>query len=155
VRAAALVPGCELRIVGDGPLRAELAAEAQRVGANLQLLGPRDDVRPELERAALLAMPCVIAADGDRDSMPVVVKEALAMEVPVVCSDEVGLPELVRPEFGRLVAPGDHEALAAALRELLDLTPQQRAAMGAAGRAHVAEHANVLTEARRLSELLR
>ena len=36
-----------------------------------------------LEQASVLAMPCVVAPDGDRDSMPVVVKEALAMEVPV------------------------------------------------------------------------
>ena len=52
-------------------------------------------------------MPAVVAANGDRDSMPVVVKEAMAMEIPVVASDEVGLPELVRDEFGRLAPPGD------------------------------------------------
>ncbi len=45
----------------------------------------------------------MIAADGDRDTMPVVVKETLAMEVPVVASDEVGLPELVRDGWGRLL----------------------------------------------------
>jgi glyoxylate reductase len=39
------------------------------------------------------------------------------MEVPVVASNEVGLPEIVRPESGRLVPPGDEAALAAALRE--------------------------------------
>ena len=50
-------------------------------------------MRAELERADVLAMPCVVAADGDRDSMPVVVKEAMAMELLVVASDEVGLPE--------------------------------------------------------------
>jgi pimeloyl-ACP methyl ester carboxylesterase len=60
-------------------------------------------------------MPCVVAADGDRDTMPVVVKEALAMEVPVVASDEVGLPEVVRGGWGRLVPPGDAAALADAL----------------------------------------
>jgi glycosyltransferase involved in cell wall biosynthesis len=99
-------------------------------------------------------MPSVVAADGDRDSMPVVVKEALAMEVPVVASDEVGLPEIVRPEFGRLVPPGDEAALAAALAELLALPTAERAAMGRAGRAFVKEHADSRAEAAKLSGLL-
>ncbi|MBA2350067.1 MAG: glycosyltransferase [Solirubrobacterales bacterium] len=148
-----------LEIVGDGPLRAELTAEVERLGLSgvVELVGRREasEVRVALERAAVLVMPCVVAADGDRDSMPVVVKEALAMELPVVVSDEVGLPELARPEFARLVPPGDPRALAAALSELLSRTPQERAAMGRAGRAFVTEHANLRRETARLSDLLR
>ncbi len=83
--------------------------------------------------------------------MPVVVKEALAMEVPVVASDEVGLPEVVRPEWGRLVPPGDAAALAIAIDELLALPAAERAAMGRAGRAHVAEHCDAAREAARLA----
>jgi glycosyltransferase involved in cell wall biosynthesis len=104
-----------------------------------------------LEGADLLAAPSVVAADGDRDTMPVVVKEALAMEVPVVASDEVGLPEVVRPEWGRLVPPGDSDALAEAIDELLALPPTERAAMGRAGRAFVTEHCNLSTETARLA----
>jgi colanic acid/amylovoran biosynthesis glycosyltransferase len=99
-------------------------------------------------------MPCVVASNGDRDSMPVVVKEALAMEVPVVASDEVGLPELVRPQWGRLVPPGDSGALAAAIRELLELPVDQRAAMGRAGREHVLAAANVRIETEKLARLI-
>ncbi len=143
-------------IVGDGPQRAALEAEIARLGAPVELVGAQalGAVRELLERAAVLAMPCVVAADGDRDSMPVVVKEALAMEVPVVVSDEVGLPEIVRPAFGRLVPPGDEPALAAALAEIASLPAAERAAMGRAGRAFVAEHADVHTETARLSALL-
>jgi glycosyltransferase involved in cell wall biosynthesis len=140
-----------VRIVGDGPLR-----EALR-GRGIELLGAQspDEVRAVLEGADLLAMPCVVAEDGDRDAMPVVVKEALAMELPVVATDEVGLPELVRPEWGRLVPPGDPDALAAAIDELLALPVEERAAMGRAGRAFVERHCDVATEAVRLSALLR
>ena len=99
-------------------------------------------------------MPCVVAPDGDRDSMPVVVKEALAMEVPVVASREVGLPELVRPEWGRLHPPGDVRALADALAELLALEPHERAAMGRAGSAFVIEHCHVDRETTRLAGLI-
>ncbi len=79
-----------LVVIGDGPLRDELDALIQRLGLEdtVELLGsrPPDEVRAELENADLLAMPCVVAANGDRDTMPVVVKEALAMEIPVVAT---------------------------------------------------------------------
>jgi len=137
-----------VRIVGDGPLRDELGG-VELAGA----LDP-DGVRAELERADVLAMPCVVAADGDRDSMPVVVKEAMAMELMVVASDEVGLPECVREPWGRLVAPGDPDALRKAIEEVLALSPDERAAAGAAGRAWVLEHADVQRETARLADLI-
>ena len=143
-------------IVGDGPLRSRLQGLARETGAPVTFTGalPPGAVRAALEEADVLAMPCRIAPDGDRDSMPVVVKEALAMELCVVASDAVGLPEIVREPWGALHAPGDHEALAAALRAMLDRPPAERAAAGAAGRAWVLEHASIQAETRRLSELI-
>jgi glycosyltransferase involved in cell wall biosynthesis len=147
-----------LVIAGDGPLRRPLAEaiEARGLGERVAIadVWGTEAVSELLEQADLLAMPAVIARDGDRDAMPVVVKEALAMEVPVVASDEVGLPEIVAEEWGRLVAPGDPEALAAAIGELLALPPERRAAMGAAGRAHVLEHCDVVAEAAKLAALI-
>jgi glycosyltransferase involved in cell wall biosynthesis len=96
----------------------------------------------------------VVAGDGDRDTMPVIAKEALAMEVPVVASDAVGLPEVVRPQWGRLVPPGDPRALAVALAELLALPAAERAAMGRAGRAHVVAECDVRAGSARLAELV-
>jgi glycosyltransferase involved in cell wall biosynthesis len=111
-------------------------------------------VRAELERADVLAMPCAVARNGDRDSMPVVVKEALALELPVIATDEVGLPELVRPEWGLLVPPHNPAALADAIRELLAKSADERVAMGRAGRAFVSEHCNVDAEAAKLAALI-
>jgi colanic acid/amylovoran biosynthesis glycosyltransferase len=152
-------PPTRVVIAGDGVLRGELERHARRLELDREVALPRADgfeaVRELLEGADLLAMPCVIAADGDRDSMPVVVKEALAMELPVVASDEVGLPELVRPGWGRLVPPGDEAALAAAIAELLELPAGERAAMGRAGREFVLEHCDVDREAERLAALIR
>ena len=155
VDAAARARVDSVLIAGDGPLRAELEAQIDELGLGdtVELLGeqPPDRVRALLERADVLAAPCVVAADGDRDTMPVVVKEALAMEVPVVASDEVGLPEVVKPQWGRLVPPGDAEALARALDDLLDLPPDERAAMGRAGREFVTAHCNLHTETAKLA----
>jgi len=155
---ASEAPLDRLEIIGDGPLRAELERRVRDLGiqSTVSLVGWRDpdDVRELVERADLLAMPCVVAADGDRDSMPLVVKEALALEVPVVVTDEVGLPELVQQGWGRLVPPGDARALAEAIAELLALPEETRAAMGTAGRAWVAEHCNTTLETRKLAELI-
>ena len=157
LRARGAIPE-RVTIVGDGPLGSSLARQARRLGVDdvVALVGAREprEVLELLERADLLAMPCVIAADGDRDSMPVVVKEALAMEVPVVASDEVGLPEIVGEGWGRLVPPGDAAALAAAIEEILALEPGQRAAMGRAGRAFVIEHGNLQRETAKLAGLM-
>ncbi len=156
ITAISGVPDAELVLIGGGPLRDELTEQARTLGVNVRFTGPLGpaDVRAELERADVIAMPCVIAADGDRDSMPVVVKEALALELIVAASDEVGLPELVRPPWGRLVTPGSPDQLAQALRDLLALAADDRAAAGAAGRKYVIEHCNVDRETAKLAALL-
>ena len=158
VEAVAALSRVQLRVVGDGPLRAALERQAQQSGAGerIAFLGslPPAAVRDALEQADVLAMPCVVASDGDRDSMPVVVKEAMAMELLVVGSDEVGLPECVRAPWGALCPPGDAGALAAALGEMLALPAQERANAGRAGRAWVGAHADVDAETARLVRAL-
>ena len=154
--AIAQLPDVRLRIVGDGPLRPQLAAAAERCDGRVELLGSRvpDEVRAELEQADLLAMPCVVARDGDRDSMPVVVKEAMAMELLVVASEEVGLPECVLAPWGVLAPPGDADALAACLRAALALSPQERRRAGAQARAWVQANSDVDVETARMATII-
>jgi colanic acid/amylovoran biosynthesis glycosyltransferase len=156
VDAVARLPDVRLRIVGDGPLRARLAQAAERCDGRVELLGSRAPaaVRAELERADVLAMPCVVARDGDRDSMPVVVKEAMAMGVLVVASDEVGLPECVLAPWGWLAPPGDAGALAEVLRAALALDPGQRRAAGAQARAWVQRNSDVDAETARMAGII-
>jgi colanic acid/amylovoran biosynthesis glycosyltransferase len=147
-----------LVIVGDGELREDLVEQARRLGLDecVNFVGARtpEEVRALLESAAVLAMPAVVAPDGDRDSMPVVVKEALAMGVPVVASDEVGLPEVVREEWGRLIPPGDAAALADAIGELLETPADERERMGRRGRNFVVEEFRTEVQARKLMDLI-
>ena len=156
VDAAALLEDVSVQIVGDGPLRDELARRVAASGAPVELLGSRPPagVLAAMAQADVLAMPCVVARDGDRDSMPVVVKEAMAMGVLVVASDEVGLPECVLAPWGYLHPPGDAEALAAALRAALALTAGERRAAGEAARAWVREHADVDRETARMAAVI-
>jgi len=158
LQAVARAPVDRLVVVGDGPLRAELAALARDLGIDDRVswrgaLGI-DEVREALEDADVLAMTAVPVADGDRDVLPVVVGEALSMEIPVVASDFVGLPEVVREPWGRLVPPGDVEAIAAALTEVLELPPEDRIAMGRAGRAFVVAERDLTAAAQRMTALI-
>jgi glycosyltransferase involved in cell wall biosynthesis len=159
IDAVAQLPDVRVRIVGDGPLRAALEQRAERAGVadRVEFAGSAApaDVRAALETADVLAMPCVVAGDGDRDSMPVVVKEAMAMQLLVVASDEVGLPECVLAPWGALAAPGDPEALAVALRDALALAPAERLQAGKAAREWVREHADVDKETARMAAVLR
>ncbi|MGI8727175.1 MAG: glycosyltransferase [Solirubrobacterales bacterium] len=163
VRAAALLeeggPAGEIEIAGEGPLGGRLRALIAELGVagRVKLLGPTwgpEAVRDLLESADLLVVPSVIAADGDRDALPLVAYEGLAMELPILASDLVGLPELVQPPRGRLVEPGDPEALAGAIAEALSQPVAERRAAGARGREHLLEHFDPERATARLAELM-
>jgi len=102
-------------------------------------LGPRDNaaVKLELLTADLAVLPCVVAADGERDGIPIFLCEAMALGVPVVSTPISGIPELVRDgDTGFLAAPGDAGALAATLARALG-DRRTTAAIAERGRAAV------------------
>ena len=111
-------------IVGTGPLELALRALMQRCGLEdrVQLVGlrPRSEVVAHIRDAAVLAAPCVIGSDGDRDGLPTVLLEAMALGTPCVSTDVTGIPELLQGDESGLVVPQhDPAALAAALERLL------------------------------------
>ena len=130
-------------LVGEGPDAGPLRA---RIGAlsldeHVVLTGalPRDDVITRLAQADVVVAPSVPTPQGKREGIPVVLMEAMAMARPVVASRLSGIPELVDDgRSGLLVPPGDVDALAAAIAEVL-VDPGRRRRMGAAGRARVVE----------------
>ena len=116
-------PWLRLEVIGSGPLADELVQLAAELGVadRVSWLGPQpaDVVERAYARAGVVALPCRIDGDGDRDGLPTVLVEALARGIPVVSTDIVGIPELVRHgETGLLVPPDDPHALARALADL-------------------------------------
>jgi glycosyltransferase involved in cell wall biosynthesis len=112
------------RIIGAGALQGALQQQIDRLtlGGRVELVGPlpQGEVSKEMQRSAALAMPCVIGADGDRDGLPNVIQEALALGTPVVTTDVTGIPEVVRDgQTGLQVPQRDPAALAEALDRLL------------------------------------
>jgi glycosyltransferase involved in cell wall biosynthesis len=110
---AAARSGVPLRVAGEGPAADELADQARRLGAPVELLGRvgRDELGRLLAGAGALLMP-----SRYHEFSPYAALEAMAAGVPVVASRLGGLPELIGPE--RCIPPNDPDALAARLTEL-------------------------------------
>jgi glycosyltransferase involved in cell wall biosynthesis len=71
--------------------------------------------------ATIFALPCVTGPDGDRDGIPNVILEAMAMRLPVVSTRHSGIPEAIDDgRTGLLVPPGDPGEIANAIARLLD-----------------------------------
>ncbi|HKB15054.1 MAG TPA: glycosyltransferase family 4 protein [Planctomycetota bacterium] len=109
---------------GDGPERASLEALVARHGleGRVEFLGPvpSDRVRELLLRSDLAVLPCVVAADGDRDGIPTFLLEAMLCGVPVVTTPVSGIPELVVDgETGFLARPGEPDSLAETIERAL------------------------------------
>ena len=114
-RLAAEVPSARVLLVGDGPERAALEARARALGvaARLHVTGATPEV------AAHLAAADVLAAPSRNEGMGRALVEAMALGLPVVATAVGGIPAVVEDGgCGRLVPPGDADALAAALAGL-------------------------------------
>jgi glycosyltransferase involved in cell wall biosynthesis len=145
-------------IVGDGPLREALAARVRQLGLDdvVTLAGarPQDDVIDHYRGADVFALPCVTGTRGDRDGIPNVILEAMAMELPVVSTATSGIPEaVIDGETGLLVEPGDAAALARALARLLD-DRELREGLGRRGRQVVRQRFDLEANVKELYELL-
>ena len=132
---------CE--IVGYGEEHDALAHRIENagLGRHVRLAGKlaREQVIDAYARADVFVQPSRITADGDRDGIPNVLLEAMAMGLPVVASAVSGIPEVVRDGVNGLLVPADAPlALADAIERVL-ARPQEAAALGRSARAAVAE----------------
>lgn len=115
----------QCRIIGAGELDADLREQITRqgLGKHVDLPGPRPraEVIDEIRGAAVFAAPCVVGQDGNRDGLPTVLLEAMALGTPCVSTDVTGIPEILHDgKTGLMVSQHDPAALAAALERLFD-----------------------------------
>ena len=119
-------------LVGDGELEAELRERVARLGlAHVTFAGRADGaaLRSRYADADMFVLP------SEREGMPLVLLEAMAMALPTVATDIPGTRDVVGGEVGTLVPLGDAAALRSALVELSS-DPAAYARMSAAARAH-------------------
>ncbi len=151
--AKLVAEGVQIRVtlVGDGSLRSQIENRVRELGIadSVRLAGTMSGSQIRAEILASRAMVLPSFAEG----LPVVLMEALGLGRPVVSTWVAGIPELVNASCGWLVAPGDAGALADALRQAIDASPEQLTAMGEAGRTRVAAAHDSATEAGKLLHL--
>lgn len=110
--------------IGSGELKGEIRTMIRDIGLHhrLQLLGtlPHEEVISYYRRAHCFALACKVAPNGDRDGIPNVLIEAMAVGVPVVSTRVSAIPELVENGVtGTLVEPENPAAMADAILEVL------------------------------------
>jgi len=147
-----------LVIVGDGPMHQYLV----RMAGGLQLRdrvefvggASRAELRRLYEQADVFALPSVVAADGDRDGLAVVLLEVLAMGIPTVASKISAIPELIEHQkTGLLAQSGDPRDLADKLEVAL-YDEEVRGRLSLLGRRKIEKYFDANRNATALATLL-
>jgi glycosyltransferase involved in cell wall biosynthesis len=142
-----------LRFAGDGPDRAGLALNVAQRGLNPYVVfegwQSPDGVRALYQQADILVLPSF--AEG----IPVVLMEAMAMEIPCVTSRITGIPELIRDQVdGLLVTPSSDEELAAAIARLME-DARLRRKLGTSARQRILESYDLRNNTAQLGSIFR
>ena len=153
VRVHRAAPECRLLFVGAPPARIVSMTEAARsrgLGDAVTVVGHRADI-PEILAASDLVVDASYAGLGLTGSL----REALAVETPVIGTRLEGIPELITDgETGLLVSPRNPEALAQAMLRTVE-NPSRALAMARAGRKRVEAHFSTAIKLRRTVALYR
>jgi colanic acid/amylovoran biosynthesis glycosyltransferase len=142
-----------LRLVGDGPDRKRLEENIRERGIEKYVVFEgwvnQDGVRNLYKEADLFVLASF--AEG----VPVVLMEAMAMEIPCVSTNITGIPELIRNGIdGMLVPPSDDRELVNAIKTLMD-DPELRERLGRSGRERVIEKYNLSKNTEYLAGIFR
>ena len=143
-------------IVGGGQEEHNLRRRHEALGlaGAAEFLGPRshDDALEVVRQSRMVALPCVVGEDGNRDALPTALLEALALGRPAVSTELEGVTEIVEHNHNGLLVPQHApDALADALDLLLsDIELCRR--LGRAGRAFVEQRFDLSKNAGRLAQ---
>jgi glycosyltransferase involved in cell wall biosynthesis len=150
IEAVAALPGITLTLIGDGPLRPQLEAEASRRGVGATFLG----TRPHAELPALLNRSAAFVLPSHYEGNPKALVEAMACGLPVIGTRVPGIREiLVHGETGYLCGPSAGE-IRKALQDVLG-NAALRERMSAGAVAYARDTCSIQAAVRRELELLR
>ncbi len=145
-------------IYGDGPLCQQLREWIEEHGITGDVTLKGDRTQQELisvyQNAALFILTPAQTEDGDRDGIPNVLVEAMAVGLPVITTAVAGIPELVENnQNGLLYQPHDVEGISSGIIELLR-NADKRKKLGDAASKKVTEQFDITQAANRLKALL-
>ena len=140
-------PNLHYKVIGEGPLRSRFTEliEELKLTENVELMGwcNETEIVAILKQTHIFVAPSITAANGDEDAPINVLKEAMAIGLPVVSTYHGGIPELVEDgKSGFLVPERDAAALANKIGYLIE-HPERWSDMGSSGREFVLQHYNL------------
>lgn len=146
------------QIIGEGEEEPSLRAliRSLDVASHVTLVGPRPqrEVFAALRQAAIFAAPCLVGGDGNRDGLPTVLLEAMALGTPCISTDVTGIPEVIQNgETGCVVPQRNPQALADACQELLS-QPLLADQLAWRGRQRIESAFDIAANSRAMRELL-
>jgi glycosyltransferase involved in cell wall biosynthesis len=146
-------------IIGGGPMHNELEKMVIDFGLrDFVTLLPQmsqTELLSYYRQANIFALACEVQNDGDRDGIPNVLVEAMAMGIPVVSTAISGIPELVENGVSGLLAPEKNPAALADAIKILLLHPEVAKKIAAAGRAKVEREFEAQGNVEKIGALLR
>ena len=113
------------QIVGGGEEEQELRdlIAHNRLQEQVELTGPipQSELKSLIQDAAVMATPCVVGNDGNRDGLPTVLLESMALGTPCIATPVTGIPEVIRHEETGLIVPERNSyELSVALERMLE-----------------------------------
>ncbi|TAP40770.1 glycosyltransferase [Alteromonas sp. KUL49] len=161
IEALANIPASSrpsFHIVGDGEVKDALMNIVQKyqLEASVKFLGykPPQWLQDNAGYYDGLIAPFCEAANGDRDTGPVVLKEAMAMGLPVISTVFMGCPEIVDNASGFLVPPKSSEKLKSAIEHFCTMSSVDKKRMRECARQRVEDAFCASKQARQLSRLI-
>jgi glycosyltransferase involved in cell wall biosynthesis len=130
---------CKCIIVGDGPLKTELLAQARSIGLSGHVFfeGFHEDVRPYLQAASAFILT------SDTEGLPLSILEAMACGLASIVTDAGGNTELITHRVHGLIVPRESvDAIAEAISYLAN-NPEERAQMAKMARARACEEFDI------------
>jgi glycosyltransferase involved in cell wall biosynthesis len=146
-------------LIGDGPLETEISQQIQKLGMEevVKTVGriPHQDLLSLYERKEVdvVVLPSIVTSDGEREGIPVALMEAMAYKIPVISTNTGGIPELLGGGAGLLIPPASPEALALALRQLIE-NVNLRIKLGEAGYKRVVDEFNITENTAKLLQII-
>jgi len=121
-------------IIGEGPDRDALSTQIKNanLGGLVLLAGQQtqEQLVKTMRKASAVVLPCIVGASGDRDGLPTVLLEGMAMGLPAISTRVAGIPEIIdHKQNGLLVEPENSNQLASAMECIL-VDSEQRINMG-------------------------
>jgi len=144
-------------IIGKGPQKNELLSMIKERGLEEYIQILKEYCHEELlsiySKSKIFVLPSVIANNGDRDGIPNVLAEAMAMELPVISTDLPNITELIENgETGLLIPSKNPEKLAQAIKTLL-VNDALRRRLGKNAREKIVKDFDISKHIQRIAEL--